>query len=154
TDRPPVDETPTKGGDAEDDTLLDIHNLTGSPWDDVLTGDKNANVLKGGEGSDLLQGGGGQDSFIGGTGAPTDVDIVTFLDAERGVSADRSTGIGTAGDGSQITLSEIEGLTGSRFKDTLVGNSGDNVLTGGKGPDHLTGNGGADTFVYTSTADS
>src|SRR5262249_49318349 len=115
-------------------------------------GDSNANVLNGGEGSDLLQGGGGKDTFIGGNGPG--VGTVTFLGAQKGVTAGPSTVTGTAGDGGPVTLTEIENPVGSRVKDKLVGDSGDNVFTGGKGADTLTGKGGADTFVYTSTADS
>src|SRR5262249_19035730 len=76
------------GFDAEGDTLLNISNVTGSNFDDTLNGDSNANVLSGGAGSDLLQGGGGKDTFIGGNGPSTDVDIVTFEDAQHGVTAD------------------------------------------------------------------
>ncbi|MBI1986286.1 MAG: FecR domain-containing protein, partial [Rhodospirillales bacterium] len=56
------------GGDAEGDTLINIENLTGSSFSDVLTGNDGDNVLVGGGGDDVLAGGGGDDVLIGGEG--------------------------------------------------------------------------------------
>ena len=53
------------------DTLVSIENLTGSNFNDVLTGDGNANVINGGLGNDTLNGGGGDDILIGGMGNNT-----------------------------------------------------------------------------------
>jgi len=139
----------TSGGDAEGDTLIDIQNLTGSGFDgDELIGDSGANVLNGGFGDDLLRGGGGADTFIGGEDRDgQDVDTVSFLDAQHGVTASLATGTGTAGDGSQVTFDGIEALTGSKYKDTLTGDGNHNVLDGGKGNDTLDGKGGDDTLT-------
>ena len=41
------------------DTLVNIENLTGSSFDDKLTGDANPNVLSGGPGNDILDSSGG-----------------------------------------------------------------------------------------------
>jgi Ca2+-binding RTX toxin-like protein len=45
------------------DTLIGIENLTGSNYNDTLTGDAGANILLGGLGFDTLTGGGGNDIF-------------------------------------------------------------------------------------------
>jgi Ca2+-binding RTX toxin-like protein len=45
------------------DTLFRIENVTGSDFDDSLTGDDLANVLQGGAGDDKLAGNGGADVF-------------------------------------------------------------------------------------------
>jgi hypothetical protein len=45
------------------DQLIDIENVTGSNFNDSLTGNVNANVLQGGMGNDTLAGDGGADSF-------------------------------------------------------------------------------------------
>jgi Ca2+-binding RTX toxin-like protein len=50
------------------------------------------------------------------------------------------------------TLSSIENVVGTAYKDTLTGTSGANALEGSGGNDSLTGGGGADTFVYKSTS--
>src|SRR5262245_43196852 len=49
------------GGSAEGDTLVNIENVTGSSYNDSLTGDDRANVLTGMGGNDILKGGGGTD---------------------------------------------------------------------------------------------
>jgi Ca2+-binding RTX toxin-like protein len=68
------------GGDAEGDTLFSIENLTGSAFDDTLTGNfANSHVsggagddtLIGGTGHNTLEGGAGNDQLIAGPGANT-----------------------------------------------------------------------------------
>lgn len=50
------------------------------------------------------------------------------------------------------TLTGIENVTGTAYRDTLIGDGGANVLRGGGSKDILTGGGSSDTFVY-KTAD-
>jgi|GEM_PF-3913642 len=45
------------------DALIGIENVTGSAYDDDLTGDDSANILAGGTGDDTLKGEGGNDVF-------------------------------------------------------------------------------------------
>ena len=54
---------PQDTGGSGTDTLVDIENLIGSPFDDILIGDAQDNVLVGGPGADVLTGGGGNDIF-------------------------------------------------------------------------------------------
>jgi len=51
-------------GGSGSDTLLNVENLTGSPFADTLTGNNANNTLNGGAGLDTLIGGAGQDSFL------------------------------------------------------------------------------------------
>jgi Ca2+-binding RTX toxin-like protein len=53
------------------DELLDIEDLVGSDFDDILTGSQGANALAGRGGTDLLRGEAGQDTLIGGDGSDT-----------------------------------------------------------------------------------
>ena len=53
------------------DTLTAIENLTGSNFNDSLTGDHNSNIITGGLGNDVLNGAGGDDFLIGGLGNNT-----------------------------------------------------------------------------------
>lgn len=56
------------GGHATGDVLIDIENLTGSQFSDILTGDSGNNVLRGEGGNDTLYGMDGDDILVGGAG--------------------------------------------------------------------------------------
>jgi Ca2+-binding RTX toxin-like protein len=121
-------------------TLINIENVIGSGWSDILKGDSGANLLTGGDGSDTLMGRAGDDILDGGAG----LDTASYAEASTGVTVDlgvaspQSTGEGAD------TLTGIENLTGSAFADTLLGTTERNVLIGGAGDDVLVGRGGND----------
>ncbi|MCC1493894.1 calcium-binding protein [Cognatishimia sp. F0-27] len=133
------------GGDAVGDTLLNIQNLRGSAFNDVIRGDDGANAIDGGDGhdeldglleNDTLRGNDGEDTLLGGAGE------------------DRLEG----GDG-------IDSLSGGSFADRLNGGLGDDMIDGGTNFDTVlyvglesavvvnleagtaTGGGGSDTLV-------
>jgi len=60
-------------GEAVGDVLVNVENIWGSRFDDVIRGDDNGGQIYGFEGNDILDGRGGDDVFYGGTGA----DILT-----------------------------------------------------------------------------
>jgi Ca2+-binding RTX toxin-like protein len=62
------------------------------------------------------------------------------------VTVNLATGKGLLSHAKGDTYDSIENVTGSRFADTLIGNSQANVLDGSGGADILTGGGGADIF--------
>jgi Ca2+-binding RTX toxin-like protein/carbon monoxide dehydrogenase subunit G len=142
------------GGDAQGDSLTGIENVTGSNYNDTLTGDTNDNTLTGGAGNDTLVGGAGNDALIGGAGndtlvGGTGIDTADYSSATNGVTVNLS--ISAAQDtihAGTDTLSGIENVAGSRYNDTLTGDSNDNVITGGLGNDTLSGGSGSDTFIY------
>ncbi|WP_298863435.1 calcium-binding protein [uncultured Sulfitobacter sp.] len=139
------------GNHATGDTLSLIENLTGSGFDDLLSGDHGVNVLHGGDGNDILRGRGGADVLEGGDG----IDTATFDDSAGWVNVSLETGFTGGGAGSHAigdTFSGIENLTGSRFGDRLNGDNGNNVLEGLLGADTLDGNGGSDTASYVNSA--
>jgi len=153
------------------DTFIDIANLTGSNFSDVLVGDDSANTLTGGDGQDWLRGGGGTDLLSGGEGdnslwggAGDDVlfsqsgadtldggigsDTASYLFAASGVEVDLSIVEDQLTRGAGVdTLISIENLIGSTFDDSLTGSRGINRLEGGAGNDVIRGGGGADTLV-------
>lgn len=85
--------TKQKGGDASNDRLSGIENVTGSNKNDTLIGDGGPNVLDGAGGKDKLIGKGGADTLIGGSGKDTftfrkGYGIDTIADFTRGDTID------------------------------------------------------------------
>lgn len=159
------------GGDAAGDTLISIESITGSGFDDTLTGNTIGNTLRGGDGNDTLIGDAGGDALDGGNGndllhggangdrltGGAGNDTATYFDSNSAVFVSLSTGTALGGHASGDLLSSIENLVGSNFNDTLSGNSsvnilnggaGNDVITGGFGNDTLTGGTGSDVFVF------
>lgn len=137
--------------------------LSGGNGDDKLEGARDGDVLSGDAGNDRLIGGAGADYLDGGDG----IDTADYTLDERqpmfgpprtpateGVTVNLQTGTASGGDGEGDTttthqfdrLVNIENVIGSKFADTLIGNTGDNVLSGAAGDDVLAGGGGQDTL--------
>ena len=111
-------------------TLTGIENLSGTNFDDSLTGDKNDNILAGDSGADALSGGKGDDTLLG--------DGRITIDSH-----------GASTSGPIVTLTDV-GLTfGDPVgNDVLDGGKGNDVLNGGGGDDVLTGGQGKDIFAF------
>ena len=149
------------GDDAQGDTLSGIENLSGSNFDDVLTGDAGNNRLVGNEGSDKLYGGAGNDMFDTGGGydfvdGGSGVDTVTYDDSWGLVVVNLATGKGSGAEAANDTYINVENVEGSAFNDILTGDAGvnrlnglagDDTLSGGAGNDILVGGAGADTLI-------
>jgi Ca2+-binding RTX toxin-like protein len=131
-------------GDAAGDRYEGIENLTGSAFDDMLTGDDGMNVLDGGAGDDTLVGGLGPDLLIGGDGR----DMASYATANHAVVANLTASYLNGGDAAGDRYDGIENLKGSAYDDKLTGDYKDNVLDGGAGNDVLVdGGGGNDVFI-------
>jgi len=116
-------------GGAGIDTLIRIENLTGSAYDDTLSGHDGNNVIDGGAG----------------------IDTASYASAGAAVTVSLAlTGAQNTGGAGSDTLISIENLIGSWYNDTLSGNAGDNVIEGGNGADFLDGGAGIDTASYAS----
>src|SRR5262245_21582892 len=116
-------------GEAEGDTLVNVDDIIGSPHADTLTGNDGSNRLMGEVGDDFLTGGLGPDFLFGGDGgdpppspSPADgVDTAIYSDSAVGVSVNLANGRGFGGTAEGDTLVSIEGLVGSSFNDSLLG---------------------------------
>ncbi|MFK7862282.1 MAG: beta strand repeat-containing protein [Granulosicoccus sp.] len=145
-------------GSGSSDTLQQIQNVTGSIYDDTLSGDAADNVLSGGNRDDLLEGRGGDDTLDGGAGS----DTIVYSQANAAVHVDLSLNRTIDdGDGGEDTLLGIENVQGSAEADLLIGDAssntifgdaGDDRIAGRAGDDVLSGGGGIDTVSYVDAA--
>jgi Ca2+-binding RTX toxin-like protein len=150
-------------GNSGFDTLIGIEAVTGTAFDDVLTGNDGDNFFYGGPGmtgTDTISGGGGDDFIMTGRGnhvldggAGSDIWSLygngSTFDMNGGVTASLALQ-GTAQDTGQgiMTVTGFEHMHGTNFNDTLIGDGGDNILAGGEsGSDHLIGGEGNDILL-------
>ena len=157
-----------RGGHAEGDTFENIENVIGSPHADRLTGSADADRLNGGAGDDVLTGGSGTDWLWGNTGddtlnggagndrlsggagadrldgGPGEADWLWYGASDAGVHVDLRTGTVRGGHAEGDTFENVEGVVGSRHRDTLAGGDGRDGLAGGAGDDVLSGRGNGD----------
>ncbi len=99
------------------DVLVGIENVTGSTFDDTLTGDGGANYLRGYGGNDILSGGGGNDTLDGGDGT----DEATYAGAQSAYTVTKTTtGFTVAGAEGTDTLMNIERLVFADATQTLT----------------------------------
>ena len=147
-----------KRGHAEGDVIVDVENVLGSGYGDVLGGDDGANRLSGGGGNDRLSGRGGDDVLEGGAGADrlsggAGIDMVSYSGSDGAVTVDLEAGTGKRGHAEDDVITDVENVLGSGYGDVLEGNNGDNVLSGGGGNDRLSGRGGDDVLEGGAGAD-
>ena len=167
-----LDAHTASGGHADGDTLIDIENLYGSAYNDILYGDALANdinamggddqvygglgrdILYGGSGDDLIDGGAADDFMYGNAG--NDIFYVSSTNDQVKELAGEGTDtvIATA---SYTLTANVENLslagagalngTGNDLANLIIGNSAANILNGGLGADVLKGMEGADTLI-------
>jgi serralysin len=151
------------------DTLNSIESVSGSQFNDVITGDAGTNDLTGNGGNDVLYGRGGSDTLIGGDGddrfyggsgndtltGGDGIDTAIYDDASGAITVDLSlTGMQKTGAAGYDQLSGIERLTGSRNADTFTGDSANNVIYGHRGNDLIHGAGGDDRIMGDQDSDT
>ena len=104
-------------GGAGTDILIGIEDLSGTRFNDTLTGTVGNNMLAGFQGTDT----------------------VSYANAVTGVTVNLSltTAQNTVGAGTDM-LFDFENLRGSNFNDRLTGTAGNNVLDGGIGTDTVS----------------
>ncbi|WP_395650167.1 beta strand repeat-containing protein [Brevundimonas sp.] len=153
-------------GEAAGDVYINIQQINGSNFGDILTGAigggtvvrglggndaltaLGAAQLNGDDGNDTLNGGNYDDTLIGGSGADQingglGLDLASYVTAASGVIVSLATG-GSGGDATGDTFNAVENLAGSNFNDVLAGDAGANYLLGLVGDDTLDGGAGDD----------
>lgn len=117
-------------------------NVTGTAGDDVVDLLAGDDTYFGLDGDDQITGGPGADALDGGAG----FDYTQYINATAGVNLSLITG-GTSGNAAGDVFTDIEGVVGSNFNDTIGGSNVDNTLFGLDGNDRLFGFDGDDTLV-------
>jgi Ca2+-binding RTX toxin-like protein len=157
------------GGDATDDELNDIENITGSAHIDTLEGnDEVGNVLNGMDGVDVLRGLGNNDTLYGGNnddtldggtgidnmvgGAHNDTYIVDNLhDRVTELAGEGMDVVRTSGNWTMTRGAEVERLEtmepGGAMALILEGNEFGNTIVGNDGDNGILGGGGADEMI-------
>jgi Ca2+-binding RTX toxin-like protein len=145
------------------DFLVGVEHLTGTRYDDTLTGDDHDNWLWGGfdpatgiAGNDRISGGGGDDLIQIGLGnatvdGGTGTDTLTFLGDDTGVPTGVTFDLSLEGTTQatsfgNVFASNFENLSGTIFADDLRGDANANILAGDRGDDQLFGGAGDDTL--------
>ena len=126
------------------DTFSNVEQVSGSAFDDFITGDANHNRIEGNGGSDTIDGGEGFDIVSYGNEHNRAIDVARTIFGSLGISADLALGTVVDTYGSTDFLSNIEAIDGSIFGDTIAGNADGNELFGNDGNDIIIGRGGAD----------
>ncbi len=141
-------------------------SLVGGAGDDVLKGHEGGDTLRGGAGDDTIEGGahadlivfsdsdGGDDNVDGGTG---NNDLLYFSNYNQGVevnlSLDTMEPVSTQ-NSLRLMLSDVEGVVGSAFDDTITGDDAADIIYGRGGNDTIDGGDGNDSIWGGSGTDS
>lgn len=155
--------TPQNTIGAGTDTLINITTLTGSDFNDNLTGGTifgglGNDTIRGTNGNDYLDGGAGNDGMDGGAGDDYYV-VDNVLDAILDNSGYDTVSFEVAS-GNYTLEANLERLyldlsgnrnvdgTGNALDNVIIGNDGNNRLNGGLGNDFLDGGLGDDTAAF------
>jgi len=130
------------------DSLANIEGITGTHFDDTLTGGAGDQTFRGMGGADQISGGADTDT------ADYSLDprsVIVNLGARTVEVGDETLAPGTARDGWSGVLEghdtvDVENVIGSAHNDLIIGSSAANMLEGGTGADTLKGGGGNDNL--------
>lgn len=142
------------GGDAESDVFTGIENLTGSIWDDILTGNGESNFIHAGAGNDFIAAGGGADFVSGGAGNDVidggeGIDTVLLTGSRSSYSFSLASGVlsirdlrGEGGDG-------LDRVSNAEALEFLGGDVAPlNAVRSSWGSEKFVGTGGHDIFLF------
>jgi Ca2+-binding RTX toxin-like protein len=129
-------------GDLGDDKVLG-----GAGQHDEAAGSLGIDIVNGGAGDfDLVRGDYGWDRMSGGAGRGDIASFATKVAGGKGTGVWASLAKHSARGDGHDKLFAFEDLEGSAFRDTLIGDRGNNHIDGGLGDDKVFGAGGRDTI--------
>jgi len=129
--------------------------ITGSIYTETLTGTSGADSINGLDGDDWIRGGDGNDTIAGGYGdafidGGAGFNVISFANATTSVSGyldPLGSSFSINGGIGEDSLHHIQGVIGSAYRDSIIGDLNANLLSGGGGNDTVYGGGGADTLA-------
>lgn len=130
------------GGNDKVNTGAGNNTIYGGLGNDTITAGNGNNRIFGGEDNDTIVAGNGANYIDGGDGN----DTVSYAGMGAGITIDRAKGTITHG-GKTDTLIGIEGVIGTKYKDTDIGTIGNDFYTLSGGKDTITESGGIDTIL-------
>ncbi len=143
-----VDLTKTSGelqtvDDRGDELALQgsFENVTGTTYNDTITGSDTGGVIKSGGGSDYLIGGSGTDTIVGGSGNSGIPDGETTIYGGGG----NDIIFGGYGNDSIVGGAGNDSTTGGSGDATIYGGGGNDIIYGGYGNDSISGGSGNST---------
>ncbi|KAB2927326.1 MAG: hypothetical protein F9K24_22725, partial [Leptonema illini] len=135
------------GGDAEGDVLINMEDVLGTPYSDVLIGNEGDNLLRGLGGREFN----GESDTIRGEGGADEIHGVGLLDGGAGNDLVYGSGFLFGGVGNDQLIARSQ--WSYRTRNELDGGAGDDVLTGHNGHDLLRGGEGDDLISGGSSAE-
>ena len=123
-----------------------MEGVVGTGLADTITGSGSNDILRGGGGNDTLNG-------AGGSGDLYDLSDATAALIFTIVQSASNTAFSAAGLGTD-NYSNMEGIVGSAFADTITGSGSADILRSGGGNDTINGSGGNDRIEGGNGADS
>ena len=137
--------------------FTNIENLSGSEFNDRLTGDSNDNSLAGNDGDDVLRGAGGNDNISGDAGndvvfAGSGNDTISGGSGDDRIFARNGNDDVDAGDGDDFVIAGggNDNIALGSGDDRVFAGSGNDTIDAGAGDDILSGGAGNDVFVFTN----
>lgn len=143
------------------DTLIDIDDVDGTNFDDIIIGSDGENHLQGFGGNDTIFGGLGSDFINPGQGDDTidgggieyvdGFDNLEYYDAEDAITVNKTSSTSGTVTGTWAgtdTFTGIEIVVGSHHDDLFNGSSETDIFTGMDGVDTFNGGAGSDWVIY------
>jgi Ca2+-binding RTX toxin-like protein len=136
--------------------VLEFEEVSGSSNGDSIVGHSDDNLLLGQGGDDTINAAGGWDVVDGGAGNDSldggensvggDIDLVSYIDANSGLTINLNTSTVGADNLGTDTIANFEGVIGTRWNDNIVGDGEGNLVFGEDGYDTVSGGAGGDTL--------
>lgn len=127
-------------GGSGSDVILNVENLTGSSYGDVLSGNAGANAINGLGGADTMAGGDGADAYY----VDSSGDVVSETNAAAAGGIDTvysylaSYTLGSNVENGRIRTTGSADLSGNTLSNLLYAGLGNNLLSGGSGTDTVS----------------